>query len=120
MPHAALCFYIYDEAENTLMFASDMQTKHIKDALLQPFVSGSISKETLLINRIRGIQFKGILKHTESKKLRNQYIKRFPLALFINFDLWIIDLFYIKMTDNRLSFANKIIWEKNTTIDPAE
>jgi len=112
LPYAASCFYVYDETLNALIFASDKKTKHISDALKQDVVAGTIAKETMLIKRIQGIQFKGILKPTEDKKLRSKYIKRFPVALFIDFDLWLIELFYIKMTDNILNFAHKIVWEK--------
>ena len=110
IPYAASLFYIYIEAENKLIFASDDNTKHIQDCLKQPIVAGTIALETIFINRVRGIQFKGKIAEENNDLLRKKYIKKFPLALFIPFKLWAIELQYIKMTDNRLGFGKKIIW----------
>jgi len=112
MPYAASIFYIYIESENKLIFASDDKTRHIQDCIKQPIVAGTIALETIFISRIRGIQFKGKVSEINDEILRKNYIKRFPLALFIPFKLWVIELHYIKMTDNRLGFGKKIIWEK--------
>lgn len=109
-PWAASCFYIYCEENNTLIFASDANTHHIKDALQQPLVAGTIAPETLIIKRIRGVQFRGILSGVTDDNYRKEYIRRFPAALFMPFKMWMITLHYIKMTDNRLGFGEKIIW----------
>ncbi|OPZ97375.1 MAG: hypothetical protein BWY70_01516 [Bacteroidetes bacterium ADurb.Bin408] len=110
VPYAASCFYIYAEETNTLYFASSPDTKHIMDALKQPLVAGTIASETLIIKRIRGVQFTGRLTEEYSEEVRKKYIKRFPVALFVPFRLWAIELHFIKMTDNRLGFGEKIIW----------
>jgi len=111
VPYAASCFYLYLESENQLIIASDENTKHIHDCLNQPLVAGTIVLETKFISHIRGIQFKGTIQEIVEDTIRKEYIKRFPPALFIPFKLWAIQLSYIKMTDNRLGFGKKIIWE---------
>jgi len=34
------------------------------------------------------------------------------VAMLMDTTLWAVDLTHIKMTDNRLGFGKKIIWEK--------
>lgn len=41
---------------------------------------------------------------------RKAYLKRFPFALAVKLDLWILHIDYIKMTDNRLGFGSKLLW----------
>lgn len=113
MPWAASCFYIYNEEANALVFASDAGTRHIKNAIKQPFVAGTIANETLVIKRIRGVQFTGYLSEATDETLRKKYVKRFPLATFIPFQMWMIRLHHIKMTDNSLGFGKKIIWQSD-------
>jgi uncharacterized protein YhbP (UPF0306 family) len=45
-------------------------------------------------------------------KLKKAYLKRFPYAIFANTNLWILKINYLKMTDNRLGFGKKLIWQK--------
>jgi len=114
LPWCANCFYTYLEEENILVFTSDDDTKHISDILTNPEVAGSIVLETRIIGKIRGIQFRGTMEKPSgklTKKTKIAYLKRFPFAVLMNTSLWILKLHYIKMTDNRLGFGKKLIWE---------
>jgi len=109
------CFYVYLEDEQSLLFTSDSETKHIQMGLKNPNVSGSVVLETKIIGKIRGIQFTGELikvENTEHSKYRLKYLLKFPFAVIINTDLWIVKLNQIKMTDNRLGFGKKLYWNK--------
>jgi uncharacterized protein len=111
----ANCFYVYNKNENHLVFTSDDDTKHIQYAVENPKVSGSVVLETTVIGKIQGIQFSGILvkvKGNDLKIAKEKYLKRFPVATLMNTNLWILDLTYIKMTDNRFGFGKKLIWKK--------
>lgn len=113
-PYSSTCFYVYIAEMNMFVFTSDTTTKHIADALNQPYVAGAIALETNIIGKIRGIQFTGILKRLSEKELyeaKKAYIKRFPIAILAKTTLWGITPNLIKMTDNRLGFGKKIIWE---------
>ena len=115
-PYCANCFYAYLEEENAFVFTSDIDTKHIKDALEQNFVAGSVVLETKTIGKIQGIQFNGTLHEPDNelhKKAKKLYLKRFPYAALMKTTLWVLELSFIKMTDNRLGFGKKLIWEKN-------
>jgi len=46
-------------------------------------------------------------------KVKSVYIKKFPIAMLMDTHLWVVDLTYIKMTDNRLGFGKKLIWKKD-------
>ena len=108
------CFYSYRKEDQILIFTSDMSTRHIEEILLNPYVAGSIVLETKVIGKIQGIQLEGeIIKPSgkEEMKCRVHYLSRFPFAILTNSSIWIIQLTYIKFTDNRLGFGKKLIWE---------
>ena len=113
------CFYVYLEEENIIAFTSDRKTRHIRDAENQKEVAGSVVLETKIIGKIRGIQFLGIMEEPEEnllEKVRKAYIRRFPVAMLMDTTMWIVRLTFIKMTDNRLGFGKKIIWEAGISI----
>jgi uncharacterized protein YhbP (UPF0306 family) len=114
-PWCASCFYVYLEDENALVFTTDLETRHGREFLKNKVVAGSVVLETPVIGKIRGIQFQGIVSELEgelSEKARKAYLKRFPVAMLMETHLWIVELIHIKMTDNRLGFGKKLIWER--------
>jgi uncharacterized protein len=118
-PWCANCFYVYLEEENILAFTSDRETKHIRDTADQNQIAGSVVLETGTIGKIQGIQFLGIIEEPKGAILewvRNAYIRRFPVAMLMDTTMWIVRLNFIKMTDNRLGFGKKLIWQSDTSI----
>ena len=114
-PWCANCFYVYLEEENALVFTTDDDTRHGKEFTKNPKVAGSVVLETMVIGKIRGIQFQGIVSEPGEEmlsKAKRAYLKRFPPAILMDTHLWIVSLTYIKMTDNRLGFGKKIIWTR--------
>ena len=114
-PWCANCFYVYLEEENCFVFTSDDKTKHVQDVLANVNVAGSIVLETNTVGKIQGIQFRGIMEKPEKDLAtiaKKTYLKRFPFALLMKTSLWIVKPSLIKMTDNRLGFGKKLIWEK--------
>lgn len=115
-PWCASCFYVYLEEENSLIFTSDFNTKHIQQASHNLYVAGNIVLETRVIGKIRGIQLQGIISQPQNglnEKARKAYLKRFPVAMLMDTHLWVLDITYIKMTDNLLGFGKKLIWSKD-------
>lgn len=109
----AHCFYAYMKDSNTLIFSSDLKTKHAQDFLKNANVSGGIVLETKIVGKIQGIQFQGVVsepKGDDSENAKYTYLKRFPYARLVETTLWKLDLNYIKMTDNNLGFGKKLIW----------
>lgn len=112
-PWCANCFYVYLEKENALVFTSDAETQHGREFVLNPSVAGSVVLETMIVGKIRGIQFRGTISEPDGELLsraKSAYLKRFPVAALMDTRLWILKLTYIKMTDNRIGFGKKLIW----------
>jgi uncharacterized protein len=112
-PWCANCFYVYLEEENALVFTTDADTRHGKEFSKNSFVAGSVVLETLVIGRIRGIQFQGMVSEPEGEilsKAKWAYLKKFPPAALMNTHLWLVKLTLIKMTDNKLGFGKKLVW----------
>jgi len=129
----AHCFYAFIPDHQALVFTTDPETRHGSEMLQNPNVSGGIMLETKMIGKIRGIQLTGRALPLESivtpakagapslttnapllstTKGRTAYLKRFPFALAVKLDLWILHIDYIKMTDNRLGFGKKLEWRR--------
>lgn len=112
-PWTANCFYVYMEEENCFVFTTDDDTRHGKEFEANPHVAGSVVLETNVIGKIRGLQFEGIASKPDDKlhkKARKAYLKRFPVAMLMETNLWIIRLTHAKLTDNRLGFGKKLRW----------
>lgn len=115
VPWCATCFYVYMDEENAIVFTTSQETRHGQEFVRNPRVSGTVALETWIIGKIRGIQFSGLVKEVEGEQLdkaKRAYIKRFPVAALMDTRLWLIVPDYIKMTDNRLGFGKKLIWNK--------
>jgi len=111
----ANCFYTYLEEENSLVFTTDPDTRHGKEFLVNPLIAGSVVLETMVIGKIRGIQFQGTVSEPEGELLNKAkwaYLKKFPPAALMDTHLWVVKLSLIKMTDNRLGFGKKLIWKE--------
>ena len=114
-PWVANCFYAFLEEQMTFVFTSDYETRHIREATQNSKVAGSVVLETSIIGKIQGVQFSGTLKLAENEELiaaEKAYLKRFPFAALMDTTLWILSINYLKMTDNRLGFGKKLIWER--------
>jgi uncharacterized protein YhbP (UPF0306 family) len=112
-PWCANCFYAYLEEEDSLVFTTDPDTRHGKEFLVNPVVAGSVVLETMVIGKIRGIQFQGTVTEPEGELLNKAkwaYLKKFPPAALMDTHLWVVKLTKIKMTDNRFGFGKKLIW----------
>ena len=110
-PYAASCFYAFDKRQKALIFASESQTTHMRQALLNPKVAGTIAKPTFNIASIQGVQFQGKIKRA-SKAQEALYYTRFPFAVAMRPTLWIVELHWVKMTDNQAGFKTKYEWSK--------
>ena len=44
------------------------------------------------------------------EEARKTYIRRFPFAALAELTLWVVEISYMKFTDNTLGFGKKLIW----------
>ena len=115
-PWCTSVFYLFMEEEMTLVFTSDPATRHITEGLRNQKVAGTIHLETEMIGLIRGVQFSGVLLQPElelKKKVLMAFLKRFPYAVLRSTPVWVVNLYEIKFTDNRLGFGKKLMWSRN-------
>ncbi len=114
-PWVANCFYAFLEEEMSFVFTSGYETRHIQEVLVNYKVAGNVVLETSIIGKIQGIQFSGMLLKVEGESLKiasSAYLKRFPFTALMDTTLWILQIDYLKMTDNRLGFGKKLVWER--------
>ena len=108
---ACSLFYAYDAKSRSFIVASAEDTLHIKHIRQNPKVAGNILLETDEVGKIQGLQFRGVFKRLKDTKLKALYFKRFPYALALAPKLWSIKVDFFKLTDNRLGFGKKLLWE---------
>ncbi len=114
-PYCAICFYVFLNEQNMMVFMSDRHTKHMSYALSQRNVAGTIVTQENNISKIQGIQFTGTMAEIEGELMnfaRKIYLRKFPVARAQQADLFSIQLDFIKMTNNQLGFGKKLIWER--------
>ena len=110
MPASCSVFYLFVEEEHAFVFASDYETEHIKNILQNPDVSGAIHNETKEIEKIRGIQIKGMVTTAQARH-EHLYLKEYPYAKEIdNKKMWKLQVREVKYTDNTLGFGQKEVW----------
>lgn len=115
VPYCANCFYAYEEQHDLLIFKSSPDTNHIRQALQNRAVAGSITPDKLDAAKIQGVQFHGEFLEPENERLdslRKTYYKKYPFAMAFPGSIWVIELTAIKMTDNTLGFGKKIEWKR--------
>jgi len=115
-PWCCQCFYVFVERLCGLVFTSDTTTRHIAEAMEQPYVAGSIVLESKMVGKLQGIQLEGKIVEADGELLREiktAYLKRFPFALLMDTKLWFLELQTMKMTDNRLGFGKKLYWSRD-------
>ncbi len=113
-PWCCNCFYAFIEKEVAFVFTSDHNTRHIGDVLKNNKFAASIVLETKIVGKIRGLQLSGFVELAENEVLhaaKMAYLKRFPYAAIMKTTFWILRPNYMKMTDNRLGFGKKLLWE---------
>lgn len=116
-PHCAPCYYSFlkQGEDYFLLFKSSEDTQHIREALINPLVAGSIlPNRKMEVSSNQGIQFKGlfIVDSEERAKLKKSYYAKFPFAKAVPGEVWAIQLEHIKMTDNTLGFGKKLKWSR--------
>ena len=114
-PYCCNVFYVYNEKNNSLIFSSDIKTKHATDFIDNPNVAASIALETKDVEKIQGVQLLGRVIKPKGEEINNAtklYLKGFPYAQKMKLYLWEMKLTFIKMTHNKLGFGKKIIWQK--------
>lgn len=111
-PHTANLFYAYDGESDSFIFTSSQSTAHGSDMMRCGSVGANIVLETSNVGRIEGLQIEGFAQRTLTLRDRMIYLKRFPFAVVADLELWLLRADFMKMTDNKLGFGKKLIWNR--------
>lgn len=106
----ANCFYAYDKRRNLFIFTSDRTTRHGSDMVANPRVALSVVRETRIVGCVEGLQVVGDVEAADDAAHRS-YIRRFPYAAVAPLTLWMVRPRLMKLTDNKLGFGKKILWQ---------
>ena len=109
-PYVANCFYAYDTKRNLFIFTSDTATRHGGEMEQNPRVALSVVRETRIVGAIEGLQITGRAQRGDDEA-KHVYIKRFPYAVVAPLTLWMVRPEFMKLTDNKLGFGKKLIWQ---------
>ena len=109
-PYVANCFYAYDAERNLFIFTSDVSTRHGAEMEQNPRVALCVVRETRIVGAIEGLQITGRAERGDDEAKR-RYIKRFPYAVVAPLTLWMVKPEMMKLTDNKLGFGKKLIWQ---------
>jgi len=115
-PYTANCFYVYLPEQNMFVFTSDKETRHGSEMLANPKVAANIVLETKTVGKIQGLQIMGVAEPLEGQELKKgklAYLKAYPYAILKLETMWGLKVNFLKLTDNRLGFGKKLIWEKD-------
>ena len=117
IPHAANCFYAFEQENKLLGFKSGEKTKHVRDLCFHRQVAGTILPDKPKTGRILGAQFGGTAfgesKIIGGESVREIYYHKYPYARAISGEFWIIELSLVKLTDSLLGIGKRLIWEKD-------
>ncbi len=111
LPQVCNLFYAYIPEEVCFIVASDPKTEHMGNVAENPAVAASIVLETKEVGRIEGLQLKGTMRPATGDE-GAAYFRAFPYARVMNPTLWAVVPHHMKLTDNRLGFGKKLIWNR--------
>ncbi|MCK6649327.1 MAG: pyridoxamine 5'-phosphate oxidase family protein [Bacteroidia bacterium] len=115
IPYCATCYYAFIPEWNCLVIKSGPETQHIQQALVNNNIAGTIVPDKLLKTKVQGLQFQGTFIVPENDMLsdaKSAYYVKYPFAIAIPGELWVLDLTSLKFTDNTLGFGKKLKWNK--------
>ena len=115
IPWSASCFFALEKTHKLLVFKSDKESRHMREAVTQGIVAGTILPDKLKIGKVKGIQFQGKMLSDNGDILaaaQKKYYKKYPYAKVVPGDIWMIELSLAKLTDNTLGFGKKLIWKR--------
>lgn len=110
LPYCFSCFFAFDEERDMIYFKTSADTKHASLLAQKNAVAGTIQLDKLNPLAIKGLQFNGHVVNDDNEHAAAVYHRKYPFALAMKGDVWMIKLTYIKMTDNTLGFGKKITW----------
>jgi uncharacterized protein len=115
IPYCFNCFFSFDADRELLYFKSSPQSYHAQLLTVNPNIAGTILPDKLNVMAVKGIQYTGkVLSNSNelATSASKVYHKKYPFAIAIPGNIFIIQLTKIKMTDSSNVFGKKIEWKR--------
>lgn len=119
---AACAFYLYDSEKVAFYILSDESTRHARMSGRRAPIAGTVNGQPKSVALIRGVQFRGeirLLEGDEAAAVRERYNRRFPMARMLSAPAWELRVDEMKFTDNTLGFGKKLLWMRDSSVDPS-
>ena len=120
-PYCCDCFYAYDAERNTFIIKTDAEnTRHMKEIAQNNNVAASIVLETKEVGKLQGLQICAtaiIPEGDELSQAKKTYLLKYPYAIAVSGTYVVLKTNYYKLTDNRLGFGKKIVWNRQDNIN---
>jgi uncharacterized protein YhbP (UPF0306 family) len=119
LPYCFNVFYAFHPGKARLYFKSSERSRHTSLMATHSQVAGTILPDKLNSLLIKGVQFTGTAMmaiDSLPEQAAFYYYKRFPFALAMTGELWLVELQSIKMTDNSKGFGKKLSWNKEENV----
>ena len=115
-PYCCDCFFAYKSENNTFIIKTDAEnTRHMKETAQNNKVAASIVLETKEIGKLQGLQIcaKAVIPEGDNlSQAKKTYLKHYPYAIAVPGTYVVLEPEYYKLTDNRLGFGKKLIWNR--------
>ena len=115
VPWCASCYFALEKDLKLLVFKTDLDSRHMKEALKQSWVAGTILPDKQKKGIVIGIQFQGKIVTGDEEKIQKatkRYYKKFPFARAMDGEMAVVELTLVKLTDNKLGFGKRLVWER--------
>ena len=107
----ASCYYAFFAPNLSLCFKSDSNSKHVRLAYANPNVAAVIAKDSDALINLKGVQIKAYFRNAK-KEEKSAYYKRFPFAKLGGGEIFALDIYFAKYTDNQLLLQKKLTYTK--------
>jgi uncharacterized protein YhbP (UPF0306 family) len=114
-PYCFPCFFAFNAAQGLLYFKSSPKSYHASIIAKNPGIAGCILPDKLNVLALKGVQFEGNVLpagHEMQRRSSVNYYSKYPQALMIPGEIYVIQLTNIKMTDGAKGFGKKITWQR--------
>ncbi|MBN8668317.1 MAG: pyridoxamine 5'-phosphate oxidase family protein [Chitinophagales bacterium] len=114
-PYCFSCFYVFDEEKVILIYKTHANSHHVPMMTKKMEVAGTILPGKADPVIVKGVQFEGVVigpGDPDTTHASRDYHLRYPFALAMGGDIWVIRIQHIKMTDSSKGFGTKIEWNR--------
>jgi uncharacterized protein len=118
-PYCFSCFYAFNSEKGLLYFKSSSTAHHSFLLNKKAVIAGTILPDRLKPLLVQGIQFQGkVLSSKDSlcSGASKTYLRKFPFALAMPGEVYVLELSHIKMTDSSKGFGKKTLWEREEAL----